>query len=69
MGDWGEIGGRLGGDWGEIGGRDGMSCTFFFVIFGVIFFWCKTNFLRTAGNLVGAQTGEPGFECQSNLRI
>ena len=75
VGDWWEIGGRfggrLGGDWGEIGGRDGMSCTFFFVIFGIIFFWCKTNFLRTAGNLnlVGAQTGEPGFECQSNLRF
>ena len=25
--------------------------------------------LRTAGNLVGAQTGEPGFECKSILRI
>ena len=35
----------------------------------IFFFWCKTNFLRTAGNLVGAQTGEPGFECQSNLRF
>ena len=35
----------------------------------IFFFWCKTNFLRTAGNLVGAQTGEPGFECQTNLRF
>ena len=35
----------------------------------IFFFWCKTNFLRTAGNLVGAQTREPGFECQSNLRF
>ena len=41
----------------------------FLVSFGVIFFWCKTNFLRTAGNLVGAQTGESGFECKSILRI
>ena len=75
VGDWGrlgEIGGEIGGNWGEIGGRLGeeMAClALFFVIFGVIFFWCKTNFLRTAGNLVGAQTGEPGFECQSNLRF
>ena len=35
----------------------------------IFFFWCKTNFLRTAGNLVGAQTGAPGFECQTNLRF
>ena len=35
----------------------------------IFFLWCKTNFLRTAGNLVGAQTGEPGFECQTNLRF
>ena len=68
VGDWWEIGGRFVGDWREIGGRLGeeMAClALFFVIFGVIFFWCKTNFLRTAGNLVGAQTGEPRFECES----
>jgi hypothetical protein len=48
-----------------------MAClALFFVILGALFlFWCKTNFLRTAGNLVGAQTGEPGFDCKSILRI
>ena len=64
---------RLGGDWGEIGWRLGevMACLalFFGNFWGNFFFVCKTNLLRTAGNLVGAQTGEPGFECKSSLGI
>ena len=64
---------RLGGDWGEIGWRLGeaMACLalFFGNFWGNFFFVCKTNFLRTAGNLVGAQRGEPGFECKSSLGI
>ena len=71
--EWEESGGGLGGYWVKIGGRLGeeMAClALFFVILGALFlFWCKTNFLRTAGNLVGAQTGEPGFDCKSILRI
>ena len=50
VGDWWEIGGRLVGDWWEIGGRLGGRLGgdwgkrwhvlhFFFVIFGVIFFF------------------------------
>jgi len=70
-GDWWEIGERLVGDWWEIGGRLGGRLGEEMACLALFFFSCqtKTNLLRTAGNLVGAQTGEPGFECKSSLGI